>query len=180
MGKIILVTGGARSGKSSFAEKYVQKHGKKTAYIATAQILDEEMKQRVLLHRKHRETADWHTLEAPFDAELAIDDCSAYDAVLFDCLTVYMSNLICMSQMEKKKAAQRQKMIFGAIEKLICAAKKHAGFIVFVTNEVGSGIVPENALARQYRDIAGFCNQYAAEKADEVYFVVSGIPVKIK
>lgn len=180
MGKIILVTGGARSGKSSFAETYVRKYGENMAYIATAQVLDEEMEQRVALHKKQRSTANWHTLEAPFDAERAIDECAVYDAILFDCLTVYMSNLLCMPQTEKLAAAQRQKKILAAIEKLVHAAKQHKGFSVFVTNEVGSGIVPENALARQYRDIAGVCNQHMAKNADAVYFVVSGIPLKIK
>ena len=179
MGKIVLVTGGARSGKSSFAEKYIKEHGHAIAYIATAQILDEEMQQRINEHQKRR-SSDWHTAEAPFEAENAINACQKYDAILFDCLTVYMSNIICLPQMEKLEANKIEDEILSAVKKLAEAAAAHKGITVFVTNEVGSGIVPENKLARQYRDIAGKCNQYMAQNADEVYFVVSGIPIKIK
>ncbi|WP_196594041.1 bifunctional adenosylcobinamide kinase/adenosylcobinamide-phosphate guanylyltransferase [Pectinatus sottacetonis] len=179
MGKIILITGGARSGKSKFAEELVKSQGKPQAYIATAQIFDEEMKQRVALHKKRR-ADDWYTVEAPFNAENAIEQCQDFPAILFDCMTVYTSNIICSYDIEKLTPAKIQNKILTAIKKLIEAAKKHIGTTVFVTNEVGSGIVPENKLARQYRDIAGLCNQYTAQAADKVYFIVSGIPLKIK
>ncbi|WP_432719046.1 bifunctional adenosylcobinamide kinase/adenosylcobinamide-phosphate guanylyltransferase [Pectinatus frisingensis] len=179
MGKIILITGGARSGKSSFAEKYVARCGKKIAYIATAQALDNEMRQRINKHRERR-PASWHTIEAPFAAEKAIDACHDYDTILFDCLTVYLSNIICQPHLEKASNQNREQEIFTALHKLIKAAKKHEQTTVFVTNEVGSGIVPENELARQYRDAAGMCNQYTARQADEVYLAVAGIPVQLK
>lgn len=180
MGKIILVIGGARSGKSSFAEGYVKEHGKKLAYIATAQVLDEEMRQRVALHQKRRIDDNWHTEEAPFAAEKAIAHCKSYDAVLFDCLTIYMSNLLCQKNMQKCTSEECEIKIRNAVQKLIEAAREHKGFVVFVTNEVGASIVPENKLARLYRDIAGFCNQDVAKVADVVYFVVAGIKMQIK
>ena len=178
---IILVTGGARSGKSSFAEKFVASHGQRIAYVATAQILDEEMRYRVALHKKRR-PASWTTYEAPFAAEGAIRAASeAHDALLFDCLTVYLSNLVCkLSEDELADEARVYELAHSAADRLIAAAKESGMTCIFVTNEVGAGIVPENKLARLYRDIAGLVNQQVAAAAEAVYLTVSGIPVDIK
>ena len=178
---IILVTGGARSGKSSFAEKFVASHGQRIAYVATAQILDEEMRYRVALHKKRR-PASWTTYEAPFAAEGAIRAASeAHDALLFDCLTVYFSNLLCsLTEDELANEARVYELAQGAADRLIAAAEESGMTCVFVTNEVGAGIVPENKLARLYRDIAGLVNQQVAAAAEVVYLTVSGIPVDIK
>lgn len=180
-GRIVLVTGGARSGKSAFAERFVASRGHKIAYIATAQAFDDEMRYRIALHRKRRPAA-WTTYEAPFAAEGAIRAAGeAHDAILFDCLTVYLSNLVCsLTEAEVKDEAQVYALARGAAEKLIAAAKETGALCVFVTNEVGAGIVPENALARLYRDIAGLVNQRVAAAADAVYLTVSGIPVDIQ
>lgn len=181
MSKIILITGGARCGKSSFAEDYITKAGEKIAYIATSQIYDEEMAYRVKLHQDRRPSS-WQTFEAPFNAHEAITKAlKTHDTILFDCLTLYLSNYLCSEQtsnysMEELSNGARQMM-----QKLIEAVQNTSNkTCVFVSNEVGSGIVPENALARKYRDLAGLCNQQIAKSADEVYLVVSGIPVKIK
>ncbi len=183
MGKIVLVTGGSRSGKSSYAEDYVAnlyEKGEKVGYIATSQIFDDEMKFRVKLHQERR-PSQWTTYESPFDAHEALkkaraDGCTA---VLFDCITIYMSNLLCslesIDDSDKNYALAKEK-----INALIDAARSTDGTTVFVTNEVGSGIVPENKLSREYRDIAGLANQWLAADADEVYFVVCGIPVNLK
>lgn len=179
LGKIILVTGGARSGKSTFAEKTIQSIGKNLGYIATAEVLDEEMAFRVKLHRERRGNR-WKTYEEPHQAHQAIlkaeqDGC---DAILFDCLTLYMSNLICsMEKIDEQIIYERAK---EKIELLLQQAKKFSGTIVFVTNEVGDGIVPDNAMSRCYRDIVGLANQWIAREADEVFLTVCGIPVKIK
>jgi len=179
VGKIILVTGGARSGKSSFAEQYAMTYGKKISYIATAQIYDAEMKYRVKLHRERR-PANWVTYEAPYDAEKAIEKAAQQsDLILFDCLTLYLSNLLCAKECPQKMEDQFV-YVKEHIEKLICYSEKSAAQVIFVTNEVGMGIVPENALARAYRDLAGLSNQMMAKAADCVYLVVSGIPVDIK
>ncbi|MDR7865935.1 MAG: bifunctional adenosylcobinamide kinase/adenosylcobinamide-phosphate guanylyltransferase [Sporomusaceae bacterium] len=176
-GKIVLVTGGARSGKSSFAEKYVAALGVPVAYIATAETLDPEMEARVALHRARR-PATWHTYEAPRAAHEALAKAGTA-AVLFDCLTVYVANLL-LDPAAPASPEERHSHIAGEIAKLAAAARAAAATVVFVTNEVGAGIVPDNALAREYRDLAGLANQQIAAVADEVYLVVSGIPVNIK
>jgi len=178
-GKIILVTGGARSGKSLFAEQYAIAQGEKLAYIATAQIYDQEMASRVALHRGRRAN-NWQTFEAPYDAhqtmELAAKEAKV---ILFDCLTLYMSNLLLASHTTDQPEDKFQ-YIMEQIDKLLASAKASQAIVLFVTNEVGMGIVPDNALARQYRDIAGSVNQKVAAAADEVYLVVSGLAVEIK
>ena len=179
MGKIVLVTGGARSGKSRFAEQYAARFGKKVAYIATAGVYDEEMAFRVKLHRERR-PKDWHTWEAPEDAHLAIEEAGkAHDMILFDCLTLYVSNLLCALENVRDSAANYE-LIREKISLLLEAAKEQEGTTIFVTNEVGAGIVPENHLAREYRDITGIANQLTAREAAEVYVVSCGIAVDFK
>ena len=176
---IVLVTGGARSGKSRFAEQYVRAKGEKIAYIATAQVGDQEMKSRIEKHIQRR-PSDWATYEAPFAAERYI--CQAmekHDMILFDCVTLYLSNLLCQND-RYLLGEEFQHKAEEAMQKILKVLVDEDVSIVFVTNEVGAGIVPENRLARIYRDVAGLINQKLAEKADEVYFVVSGIPLKIK
>ncbi len=177
-GKIVLVTGGARSGKSSFAEKYVAALGVPVAYIATAETLDAEMEARVALHRDRRPSS-WQTYEAPRAAHEVLAAAAAAGAILFDCLTVYVANLL-LDQSAPASPEERHSHIAGEIAKLAAAASAADATVVFVTNEVGAGIVPDNALAREYRDLAGLANQQLAAVADEVYLVVSGIPVNIK
>ncbi len=179
MGKIILVTGGARSGKSSFAEAYAAKHGKNIAYIATAEIYDKEMKYRVALH-KMRRPSSWKTYEAPDDAATAILQAGAedHDMILLDCLTLYLSNMLCKAA--ATELAARYAYVTERIEALLQAARKVDSTLVMVTNEVGAGIVPENALAREYRDLSGLANQLVAREAAAVYLVVCGIPVNLK
>lgn len=180
MGKMILVTGGARSGKSSFAEKLAASEGQSVAYIATAQILDEEMRYRVTLHQKRR-PSDWQTYEAPFSAGKAIQEAGLHHKViLFDCVTIYLSNLLC--EPGERQEDEEYQRVHDSMAGLIAAVQQLPDdvTILFVTNEVGAGIVPENQLARRYRDLAGLANQQLAAAADEVYAVICGIPVKIK
>ena len=179
MGKIILVTGAARSGKSTFAEQYVAKYGKNIGYIATAQVLDEEMRFRVALHRKRR-PANWTTYEAPFDTHLALKEAGKNcDMVLFDCLTMFLSNILCT--MENLESSERNyQVVKEKLDLLIAQAQENEGTTVLVSNEVGSGIVPDNRMAREYRDISGLVNQTVAKVADSVYLVVCGIPVDVK
>lgn len=177
--KIILVTGGARSGKSRFAEQYVAKHGIEIAYIATAQIYDDEMKLRVELH-KNRRPAEWTTYESPYMAENAIVEASKkHDTILFDCLTLYTSNML-FAKSAPQEIKRRYEYVKERIEILLKTSRASKRQIIFVTNEVGMSIVPENALAREYRDLAGLVNQLIAANADEVYMVISGIAVDIK
>lgn len=179
MGKIVLVTGGARSGKSRFAEKYAARYGTHIAYIATAEIYDKEMEFRVALHRKRR-PSDWQTWEAPFDAHKALAEAGQeHDMVLFDCMTLYISNLLCSLESFEDSAANYQ-LMREKICLLLEQAKKNSGTTIFVTNEVGAGIVPESHLSREYRDLAGIANQLAARAADDVYLVACGLSVNIK
>ncbi|MCM0757073.1 bifunctional adenosylcobinamide kinase/adenosylcobinamide-phosphate guanylyltransferase [Sporomusa sphaeroides DSM 2875] len=176
---IVLVTGGARSGKSTFAERYAAQGGRKVAYIATAQIYDEEMQERVKLHQSRR-PAGWPTFEAPYQAEQAMAQAvQCADAVLFDCLTLYTSNLLLAPTVPADREERRQ-AVLTAIDKLLASARQDQAEVIFVTNEVGAGIVPDNALAREYRDVAGLVNQKVAGVADEVYLVVSGLAVELK
>lgn len=179
LGRIVLVTGGARSGKSRFAEKYAAEHGRRVAYIATAQVYDEEMAFRVKLHQNRRPAA-WQTYEAPFDAHLALREAGhGHDMILFDCLTLYISNILC-SLPAVDDSDKNYQLVREKIEALIAQAQDNEGTAIFVTNEVGAGIVPEARLAREYRDVAGIANQIMAGAADEVWLVACGIPLDIK
>lgn len=179
--KIVLVTGGARSGKSEFAEKYVLHYGAKCAYIATAEILDEEMAERVRLHKARRPWTRWINFEAPYNAhEVLCEAAQKAEVVLFDCLTLYMSNLLYGKNAPQGTTEEKAQIVKAEIAKLIEAAEAGGKITVFVTNEVGAGIVPENAMAREYRDIAGWVNQQVADAADSVFYCVAGQAVDMK
>lgn len=170
---ITLIIGGTRSGKSSFAlARASEAPGKAKAYVATAQAFDAEMTDRIERHKQER-SADWITFEEPLGlASLLREVCSHFDQILVDCLTVWLSN----------KMLNEPELVDGALEGLAQALletqRKTQYYIV--TNEVGMGIVPDNALARQFRDLAGLLNQKIAAIADEVWLVTAGIPLKIK
>lgn len=165
---IILVTGGARSGKSIYAETRALALPGRPTYIATSEILDEEMAARVAEHRARR-GGRWHERHAPLDLALALEETDGLGPRLVDCLTLWLSNLM---------FAERD--IAGESTALATAIKAQTSPVVFVTNEVGMGIVPENALARRFRDAAGRLNQTVAILADEVELLVAGYPVKVK
>ena len=179
-GKLVLVIGGARSGKSSFAEKYVLNYGSKCAYIATAEILDEEMAERVKQHQLRRNGKRWVNFEAPYNADNTVAQAGeAADCILFDCLTLYLSNL-----MYGKNAPDtfEEKCLYvrNEVDKLLQAAKKTNKTVVFVSNDVGCGIVPDNQMAREYRDVAGWLNHQVGFEADFVFYVMAGQAVDIK
>jgi adenosylcobinamide kinase/adenosylcobinamide-phosphate guanylyltransferase len=170
--KIYFITGGARSGKSAFAEKIAADLGGKRAYLATAQALDAEMVARIEHHRLRRGSA-WDTFEEPLAvAELVNKLSGRYDVVLLDCLTLWLSNV--MARTDGDDAVSRQ------ADLLVESVRNMQGTCIIVSNEVGLGIVPDNALARRFRDLAGFINQKVAQAADEAYLLAAGIPVKIK
>lgn len=185
MGKLILVTGGARSGKSSLGEKLAKEAGRDVLYVATSIPFDEEMKLRV---KKHRETrpANWETVEAYKDLDVALGDkIDNKDAVLLDCITVMVSNLMLERAMDwedisVKEVDEVEIRVLEEIKKLIDIAKKSETLFIVITNELGMGIVPPSMLGRAIRDIGGRVNQLLAREADEVYFCVSGIPMKVK
>ena len=164
----ILVTGGARSGKSSFAEKRTKQLGSSLMYIATSEIIDSEMENRVAEHQARR-GSEWQTLHAPLKLTEALSEIDGKGPCLVDCLTIWLNNLIFHNEDS-----------VVATKELIKVLEQRSDPVVLVTNEVGSGIVPENALARRFRDEAGRMNQIISQVADEVYLSVSGIPLQIK
>jgi adenosylcobinamide kinase / adenosylcobinamide-phosphate guanylyltransferase len=168
-GRVILVLGGARSGKSAFAEKVIAEASLAKVYLATSQIFDSEMETRVDLHRARR-GADWQLVEEPVELGGALAQHANEDrAILVDCLTLWVTNLMMAD-------ADIAKLGDDLAEQL----QTLSGTIVFVSNEVGQGIVPDNKMAREFRDYAGLLHQKIAAIADEVYFVTAGLPQKLK
>ena len=167
MSFVTFVLGGARSGKSRYAEGLAARHRGPKIYIATAENFDEEMRARVAEHRAQR-SERWETYEAPLELVAALANCKT-GFVLIDCITVWMGNLM-----------HRRRDVRTEIEKL-CEALAHTkARTVVVSNEVGLSIVPDNAMARAFRDEQGFANQRIAEMADEVIFVAAGLPMVLK
>ena len=169
--EIILVMGGARSGKSSWALNYVQDRYETCLFIATAEVKDEEMAERVRRHQAAR-GPQWRLMEEPLLLGEALQTkCERVDAVLVDCLTVWLSNVL-LKEGKTQVAAYEQR--------LIRAVSEIEQTVVMVSNEVGMGIVPEHPLGREFRDLAGFLNQEMAQLADKVVLTVAGLPQFIK
>lgn len=166
--RLTFVLGGARSGKSAFAERLVTAQSGPWSYIATAQALDDEMRRRVAAHRERRGDA-WRTIEAPHALAQAVVDAPAGRPLLVDCLTLWLSNRLLA---EQDLRADR--------ERLVAALSRRAAPTVIVSSEVGLSIVPDNALARAFRDAAGELHQAAAQLSGRVYFIVAGYPLTVK
>ncbi|WP_333571808.1 bifunctional adenosylcobinamide kinase/adenosylcobinamide-phosphate guanylyltransferase [Sphingomonas sp.] len=165
----LLVLGGARSGKSRYAQARAESHSGDLIYIATAQAFDAEMEDRIARHIADRGPR-WSTLDVPLDLPAAIVANAAPGGVLLvDCLTLWTSNLM---------FAERD--VDAETEALAAAVAQAAGPVILVANEVGLGIVPDNALARRFRDVAGRLNQAIAAAADEVQLVAAGLPLRLK
>jgi adenosylcobinamide kinase/adenosylcobinamide-phosphate guanylyltransferase len=175
---LILVLGGARSGKSAVAEKLVEGSGLPVTYIATAEIGDDEMRMRVAHHRQRRPPG-WVTLEAPHDAHELIGGTSPR-AYLVDCLTMYLSNSLLSLEQEGLSDDDLQKACLAKVSALIEAATLCSGLVVIVSNEVGQGVVPAYPLGRLFRDVAGWANQRVAAAAQQVFYCIAGIPVELK
>jgi adenosyl cobinamide kinase/adenosyl cobinamide phosphate guanylyltransferase len=164
---VTLVLGGARSGKSRHAEGIVTALPGPWTYIATAQVLDDEMHARITQHQARR-GAGWHTMEAPVNLASALREASDAPA-LVDCLTLWLSNLML-----------GEHSVGAAICALDAALAERVAPTVLVANEVGLGIVPDNALARAFRDAAGLLNQHMAARAEAVVFMAAGLPLRLK
>lgn len=165
----LLVLGGARSGKSRYAQARAEASGLARVFVATGQAFDAEMDERIRRHRQER-GASWTTFEAPLDLAGAIGAHAAADTVvLVDCLTLWTSNLM-LAEHDIAAATASLTAVLGTAR----------GPVILVANEVGLGIVPDNALARRFRDAAGLVNQRVASAADEVQFVAAGLPLRLK
>jgi adenosylcobinamide kinase/adenosylcobinamide-phosphate guanylyltransferase len=170
--KIILITGGCRSGKSRFALDYANQYFSKRLYLATCEALDEEMAERIAHHKKTR-SPEWQTIEEPVEVVNKIGQYGdKTDVILLDCVTLWLSNLL-MRRKDDLEIMKETDCLIGAIRQCL------ASFIA-VTNEVGLGIVPADPLSRRFRDLSGIVNQRIAEAADTAIFMVSGIPIFLK
>ncbi|MGB4521568.1 MAG: bifunctional adenosylcobinamide kinase/adenosylcobinamide-phosphate guanylyltransferase [Candidatus Omnitrophota bacterium] len=171
MGKITFILGGTRSGKSAYALGLAKKY-RSVAFIATCQALDNEMTRRIKLHKASR-PKHWETFEESRDvASLLKKMNNKFDCIIIDCLTLLVSNLLLDSESVK--------LIESRIEKMLANLKSKNAHALIVSNEVGLGLVPANKLGRDFRDITGKVNQIVAIRADEVFFMASGIPLKLK
>lgn len=168
MAKSILITGGARSGKSQLAEAMTDSLGQPAVYIATAEALDAEMAARIASHRARR-GPQWQTLAVPLDLTEALRQSDGAGPRLVDCVTLWLSNMML--------AGRDWQAEVTALAELLAQLTSP---VILVTNEVGAGIVPENALARSFRDAAGSTNQQLARACDELWFVIAGHPLKVK
>ena len=166
----LLVLGGARSGKSTWAESVVHHFPPPYVYVATAQALDDEMKLRIGLHRERRKDL-WQTIESPLDLSAALKNLKGQSKpVMVDCITLWLSNVLCSASTEAEPAVDG-----------VCEAIKAADYpLVIISNEVGGGIVPDNPLARKFRDLSGLTNQRLARICASVFLVTAGLPLRLK
>ncbi|BAS29327.1 bifunctional adenosylcobinamide kinase/adenosylcobinamide-phosphate guanylyltransferase [Limnochorda pilosa] len=202
MPELILVTGGARSGKSRWAERLAGARGGPVTFVATARVEDAEMAERVRRHRARR-PPEWRTVEAPLGLARVLRDLAAEDSrsagagdvarasrkaapVIVDCLTLLLSNLLLEASRGREGGEEGppdpgvEEAVLGEVRAALEAAEALVGPVIFVTNEVGGGIVPLSPVARRFRDLAGLANQEAAARAGRVYWMISGIPVRVK
>lgn len=184
VGCIIFITGGARSGKSSYAEKLAKEKGGKVTYIATSIPFDEGMENRIQKH-KNRRPKNWMTIERyrDFDCVEGSEEYQETDLFLVDCITVMINNLMFYSGLDfdtctPAEVDELEKEIQEEVEKLLVLAREKD--MIIVSNEVGMGLVPAYKVGSYYRDIAGRINQLIASRANEVFFIVSGLPIKLK
>jgi adenosylcobinamide kinase / adenosylcobinamide-phosphate guanylyltransferase len=169
LARLTLVLGGTRSGKSRYAERLVLATGLAPIYVATGEALDDEMAARIAQHRRRRGDR-WRTLEEPLDLARAVQrECGPERAVLVDCLTLWLTNLMV-----------KERPLRAEIEGFVAALPRLSGPLVLVSNEVGLGVVPTDAMARAFIDHAGWLHQRIAEQADVVVFMAAGLPLHLK
>ncbi|MYA61463.1 MAG: bifunctional adenosylcobinamide kinase/adenosylcobinamide-phosphate guanylyltransferase [Dehalococcoidia bacterium] len=173
--ELILILGGARSGKSALAERLARQR-ERVLFVATAEALDMDMERRIAAHRSQRPSA-WSTLEEPLDLSSAIQEVAdGYEICLLDCLTLWVSNLLL--KMEDDPNVERE--VLAEVKRLLEVYEESSATWIVVSNEVGLGIVPPTPLGRQYRDILGRANQAVAARADRVYLTVAGLMMDLK
>lgn len=176
--RLVYISGGSRSGKSRYAElRATQLPGPRT-YIATCPVIDDEMDERIAHHRRRRKAHDWLTLEEPLDLVQALDKCQDSSVVLVDCLTLWINNLLYQAQQNHEDLSEED--VAALCTEVTAAARQGKRTVIFVTNELGMGLVPADPVSRRCRDLVGRCNQVLAGSADEAVFVVSGYPIFLK
>jgi len=177
MGKIFFVTGGARSGKSAFAERLAARSFRPVTYLATMEPLDDELRGRVARHRESR-PADWETIEAPLAIGDALGGAAADACVLLDCLSLWVTNRLLEEhgddELSHEAAVALEERLDAELDQVLAIAKRRDGMLIVVTNEVGSGVVPPYPLGRIYRDLLGRANQRVSRAADRAWLMVAG------
>jgi adenosylcobinamide kinase/adenosylcobinamide-phosphate guanylyltransferase len=179
MGQITLLLGGARSGKSSYAQRLAEESGKSVTYLATAQALDEEMSSRIQKHQSER-PAHWQTLEIPLDIASHVGEIKS-ELVILDCMTLLTTNLL--MKFEKNELVDEPpftEAVYKEVADLLAAIRAGKPDWLIISNEIGLGLVPPYQMGRVYRDLLGWANQRLAREADKVIFLVAGIPMKVK
>ncbi|WP_321533190.1 bifunctional adenosylcobinamide kinase/adenosylcobinamide-phosphate guanylyltransferase [uncultured Desulfuromonas sp.] len=175
---LLYISGGARSGKSRYAEQRALALAGPRSYIATCPIIDDEMATRIDRHRQRRDGQGWHTIEEPQDLTAALQTTRDSRVVLVDCITLWINNLLYAAETELNTVDEDA--IQALTLQMIDAARQGKRTVIFVSNELGMGIVPAETLSRHYRDLVGRCNQTLAAHADEAVFMVSGLPLTLK
>ena len=171
---LTLILGGARSGKSDFAQQRARKRGGDAVlFVATAEARDDEMCARIASHRAARPAA-WQTLEAPREIARALESAAPARVIVVDCVTLWASNVLLAEELHAPQAMARE------MDALLAWHRANDAEIILVSNEVGMGLVPDNELGRAYRDLLGAVNKKLAEYADEVFLLVAGLPIEIK
>ena len=178
MNALILITGGCRSGKSAFAQKLAENISGERIFIATSPSLDAEMAERIRRHQQERLNRGWQTVEELCDPAREIATARSGTTIVLDCLTLWINNLVFAA--ENSGAGLTEDDMTRHADELAQVGCNHTGTVIMVTNEVGLGIVPDNKLARHYRDLVGRCNQTIAAHADQVFLVSCGIPLQLK
>lgn len=181
--RVIVIGGGVRSGKSRLAVDLALRLGERRAFVATAQALDDEMHERIAAHRRERE-GRFETIEAPRRLAEVAQQMTSYDVVVVDCLTLYVSNLLLevndVEQLDRAGARRLEELAVAELTAAAAQLRQKTCYLVFVTNEVGMGVVPVSRLGRLFRDVAGRVNQWIASEASEVWWCAMGIPMRLK
>lgn len=180
MARIVLVTGGSRSGKSGYAQRLAEGLAGPRVYVATCPVIDDEMAERVRRHRGDRAERDWQTVEETLDLAGVLRQHDTGNSTIFlvECLTLWINNLMWEAEQAGREVGEDD--VAAHCRELLATCRAVAGTVILVTNEVGMGIVPDNALARRYRDLVGRCNQTVAAEADSVTLVSCGLPIQLK
>ncbi len=176
--RLVYISGGCRSGKSSYAQQLAESLPGRRAYLATCPRIDVEMDHRILLHQRQRDGRGWDTIEEPLALDQALLKAAAFNVILIDCLTLWVNNLLYAARQRQQDLTEAD--IAFRCRHFLAACRQFQGTIIVVSNEVGMGLVPEDSLSRRYRDLIGRCNQLVAQAADEAIFMVSGLPLNLK
>ena len=173
-----LVTGGCRSGKSAYAQRLAESLPSRRLFVATCPVTDEELRTRIAAHQQARRDRGWETVEEQVELAAVFRGHGEYEVVLVDCVTLWVNNLMYYAEQAGRQISERD--MAETTRELLAAARQHRGTVIFVTNEVGLGVVPDNAVARRYRDLVGRANQTVAAEAETVTLVTCGIPWHLK